>query len=83
VCEVWDDALFAGRSLVFPAFFARLLQGMRQHHPDHDSSLDNAKWIILGLDASEAYAHHKELVIQSIFVSMSIMILGVAAFCFF
>jgi class 3 adenylate cyclase len=68
--------------LVFPAFFARAFQSMR-HHGTNRSSLHNAKWILLRLDASEEQAHYRNIVIQSVFVSVSMVILGLAAFVFF
>ncbi len=70
-------------TLVFPAFFARAFQRMQQHHPDTKGALEDAKWIILGLDASEGHAHYRSIVIQSVFVSLSIVILALGAFLFF
>lgn len=69
--------------LVFPAFFAEVIQRMGNQHPHHDSALDQAKWIILALDTSEAYAHYRDNVMQSILVSLGTIILGLAAFFFF
>jgi hypothetical protein len=69
--------------LVFPAFFAKTLQSMHQHHPQHASSLDAATWVLLTLHASAAHAHYRDLVIQSVIVSLSTVVLGLAAFFFF
>jgi class 3 adenylate cyclase len=69
--------------LVFPAFFARAFQRMQHNHPRGVHSLNNAKWIILGLDASDAQAHYRDIVTQSVFVSVGMVILGLGAFFFF
>lgn len=69
--------------LVFPAFFARDLSRRRAQHSQAENTLDNAKWIILGLDVSTAQDHYRETVVQSVFVSLAIVILGLAAFLFF
>jgi class 3 adenylate cyclase len=69
--------------LVFPAFFTMPFQGMRHHRPNGNGALEQAKWIVVGLDASEAQAHYRSIVMQSIFVSASMVILGLGAFVFF
>ncbi len=69
--------------LVFPAFFARTFQRMQRHHPSTNGALNHTKWIILGLDASEGHAHYRSIVMQSIFVSIGVVILGLGAFLFF
>jgi class 3 adenylate cyclase len=68
--------------LVFPAFFAETLQAMRHHHIEHDSALDQARWIVMELEMTEAYAHYRHTITQSVLVSLSVGVLGIVAFLF-
>ena len=68
--------------LVFPAFFAKTLQAMRHHHLAHDGALDHAHWIVVGLELTEAYAHYRNTMTQSILASLSVGVLGIVAFLF-
>ncbi len=69
--------------LVFPAFFAKAFQHMSQHAPGAHGDLDKATWVLLRLDVSEELAHYRASVIQSVGISLSVVILGLAAFWFF
>jgi class 3 adenylate cyclase len=68
--------------VVFPAFFAATFQRMQHHHPAANDTLVQARWIVLGLDASDAQAHYRDLVVQSVLVSLGIVLLGLTAFWF-
>lgn len=69
--------------LAFPADFARAWERMRPHHPQGHDDLGVARWVVLGLDATEAQAHYRDIVVQSVFVSLSLVALGLAAFGLF
>jgi class 3 adenylate cyclase len=69
--------------LVFPAFFARTFQRLHTPHPNAPGKLDEATWVLLRLDVSEELAHYRASVIQSVGVSLSVVVLGLAAFWFF
>ncbi len=69
--------------LVFPAFFAREFQRIPPHHPPGHGALDDAAWILLGLDVSDELAHYHASLIQSVVVSLSVVLLGLGAFWFF
>jgi class 3 adenylate cyclase len=69
--------------MVFPAFFAKTFSLLSLHHPHANDPLRHARWVVLGLDASEAHAHYRDIIIQSIFVSLGIVFLGLTAFWFF
>jgi class 3 adenylate cyclase len=68
--------------VVFPAFFAATFHRLQSHHPPANDPLDQARWIVLGLDASEAQAHYRDTVMQSVLVSLGIVLLGLVAFWF-
>lgn len=68
--------------LVFPAFFAKEFKRMPPHHPNAHGVLTDATWIILGLDVSDELAHYRTSVMQSVVISLSMVILGLAAFWF-
>ena len=69
--------------LVFPAFFVRDFQRIPPHHSYMHEALDDAAWILLGLDVSDELAHYHASVIQSVVVSLSVVLLGLGAFWFF
>lgn len=69
--------------LVFPAFFAREFQQIPPHHPPAHEVLDDAAWILLGLDVSDELARYHASVIQSVVISLSVVLLGLGAFWFF
>ncbi|MEE9147763.1 MAG: adenylate/guanylate cyclase domain-containing protein [Candidatus Tectomicrobia bacterium] len=69
--------------LVFPAFFARDSQRLQLHHPDVHSAVNSARWIIIELDASQAQAHYRSIIMQSVFLSIGFVIVGLGAFLFF
>lgn len=65
--------------LAFPASFVRASQSL-QHHADTHGALDRARWILPGLDASEARAHYYSIVLQSVAASGSVLGLVLAGF---
>ncbi len=69
--------------LAYPAFFAQAFQRMPHPHGHHNGELNNAKWILLGLDAAASLAHYRDIVWQSVFLSGAIVLLGLGAFVFF
>ena len=71
------------RVSVFLAFFARAFQRLPQHHPNAHGDLDDATWVLLRLDVSQELAHYRASVIQSVGISLSVVMLGLAAFWFF
>jgi class 3 adenylate cyclase len=94
--RLWPDALGrppeTGRimsskagamELVFPALFARTFPHLHTPHPNAHGKLDAATWVLLRMDVSEDLAHYRASVIQSVGVSLSVVVLGLAAFWFF
>jgi hypothetical protein len=68
--------------VVFPAFFAATFQRMQPHHGLANAPLQEARWMIIGLDASDAQAHYRDTVVQSLLVSLGIVLLGLVTFWF-
>lgn len=66
--------------LAFPAFFAEASQRMGNLHPHRDRSVDQAKWVIVTLNTTAAYAHYRSSVVQSILVLSVTVVLGFGAF---
>lgn len=65
--------------VVFPAFFVEASRRMGNLHPQRDRSIDRAKWVIVILDTSKAYAHYRSSLTQSILVLLVTVVLGVGA----
>ena len=56
---------------------------MPQHHPAVHGDLDQATWVLLRLEVSEELMHYRASVIQSVGISLSVMVLGLGSFWFF
>lgn len=69
--------------LAFPAFFAEASKRIGNVHPQRDRSVDQAKWIVVTLNTTEAYAHYKSSVMQSALVLSMTVVLGLGAFFVF
>ena len=69
--------------LAFPAFFAEASKRIGNLHPQRDRSVDQAKWIVVTLNTTEAYAHYKSSVMQSVLVLSMTVVLGFGAFFVF
>ncbi len=68
--------------MLFPVFFAQFSERI-YHHSENNRLRENDAWIVLGLRASETHAHYKGMIVQSIFVSIGMVILVLVAFIFF
>ncbi len=69
--------------VAYPARFAQAMSGMpgMSGMPmQHDTSFDAAKWVIVTLNTSQAYARYKSSTIQSILVLLLTAGLGLGAF---
>lgn len=65
--------------VIFPASFADAAAGLH-YHPQGNGALNNAKWVILEIDASAAHEHHRGMVLQTVLISIGVMTFGLSAF---
>ncbi|MDH3601474.1 MAG: adenylate/guanylate cyclase domain-containing protein, partial [Candidatus Tectomicrobia bacterium] len=68
--------------MLFPVFFTHSSEAI-SYHSGNKGIRENDAWIVIGLRASEAYAHYKGMIVQSIFVSIGMVILVLVAFVLF
>lgn len=70
VVEVVFSASFVGSSLGAHA------------HPEGNDVFNNARWVLLQLDETEAYEHYRDMVTQRVMLAIIVVICGISAFFF-
>jgi class 3 adenylate cyclase len=66
---------------VFPASFTASSLGTHTH-PEGQDFFQHARWILLQLDVTEAYAHYRDMVTQKVLLVILVVLCGIAALGF-
>ena len=67
--------------VVFPASFVGSSLGPHTH-PEGQDLFQHARWILLRLDVTEAYAHYRDMVTQKVMLVILVILFGIAALGF-
>ncbi|MGE3537355.1 MAG: adenylate/guanylate cyclase domain-containing protein [Candidatus Tectimicrobiota bacterium] len=63
--------------VVFPASFTGAALGAHAH-PEGKEVFQQARWMLLQLDVTAAYAHHRDLVTQKVMLAVLVLLFGIA-----
>ena len=67
--------------VVFPASFTSSSLGAHAH-PSGNGSFNDARWVMLELDVTEAYEHYRAMVTQKVMLAIIVVLFGISAFFF-